>query len=69
MKEQIQELSKLKEERLLRLKQVLEFIPVSKSTWWAGCASGKFPAPIKLTERTTVWKMSDISNLIASLGV
>lgn len=33
--------------RLLRLKMVLEIIPVSKSTWWAGVKSGRFPKPVK----------------------
>lgn len=56
-------------EKLLRLKQVLEVIPVSKSAWWAGCKSGKYPAPMKLSEKTTVWKLSDLERLIASLGV
>lgn len=51
-------------ERLLRLKQVLELVPVGKSTWWAGVASGKFPAGRKLTERTTVWKESDILAIV-----
>jgi len=57
-----------KQERLLRLKQVLQIIPVSKSTWWAGCASGRFPAGTKLTERTTVWKSSEIDLIVSSLG-
>jgi prophage regulatory protein len=39
-------------------------IPVSKSSWWAGCASGRYPAPIKLGLRTTAWRVEDILNLI-----
>ena len=54
-------------ERLLRLKQVLEIIPVSKSTWWAGVKTGRFPKPSKLSERTTVWRESDIRALIETL--
>jgi predicted DNA-binding transcriptional regulator AlpA len=45
---------------LLRLPQVLALIPVSKSTWWNGVKNGKFPRPIKLTERTTCWRARDI---------
>ncbi len=52
---------------LLRLAQVLERIPVSRSHWWAGVASGKYPAAIKLSERVTVWKSADIQSLIESL--
>lgn len=53
-----------KEERLLRLKQVLERVPVSKSTWWAGCASGRFPKPIHLGPRVTCWRESEILALM-----
>lgn len=48
------------QERLLRLKQVLELIPVSKSTWWDGVKNGKFPNSIKLGARTTCWRESEI---------
>ena len=50
----------------LRLPQVLEFIPVSKSSWWAGCKNGRYPKPIKLSARTTVWRVEDIRELIES---
>jgi len=43
-------------------------IPVSKSAWWAGCKSGKYPKPVKLGVRTTAWKVEDIRALIDSLG-
>jgi len=46
--------------RYLRLPQVLERIPVSKSTWWAGVRKGFFPKPIKLSPRITVWLEADI---------
>ena len=39
-------------------------IPVSKSTWWAGVKSGRFPQPIKLGPMTTVWRVEDIRTLI-----
>lgn len=39
-------------------------IPVSKSAWWAGCASGRYPAALKLSERTTCWRVEDIRRLI-----
>lgn len=48
----------------LRLPQVLHLIPVGKSTWWAGCAEGKFPKPIKLSPRVTVWRSTDIARFI-----
>ena len=53
---------------LLRLPQVLEMIPVSKSSWWAGVASGKYPQSIKLGPRTTVWREHEILSFIESLS-
>ena len=44
-------------------------IPISKSSWWAGCASGKFPKSVKLGPRTTAWRVSDIRDLIAETAV
>jgi prophage regulatory protein len=51
-------------ERLLRIKEVLKRIPVSKSTWWAGVKSGIFPEPIHLGTRVTCWLESDIISLM-----
>ena len=52
----------------LRLPQVLAIIPISKSAWWAGCKTGRFPKPIKLGPRTTVWRAEDITALIESVN-
>lgn len=52
----------------MRLHDVLRLIPVSKSTWWDRVKAGDFPQPIHLTERTTAWRVSDISELIDRLS-
>jgi len=39
-------------------------IPVSKSTWWAGVKTGRYPQPVKLGPRITCWKVEDIRSLI-----
>ena len=39
-------------------------IPVSRSTWWHGCKTGRFPRPVKLGPRTTAWRVEDIRSLI-----
>jgi prophage regulatory protein len=39
-------------------------LPVSRSTWWAGVKTGRFPAPVKLGPRTTAWRVEDIRRLI-----
>lgn len=51
-------------DKLLRLIEVLDIIHVSKSTWWEGVKSGRFPKPIKLGPRTTCWRKSDIDKLV-----
>jgi prophage regulatory protein len=38
--------------------------PVSKSTWWQGVKSGRYPQPVKLSERCTAWRVEDILALI-----
>ena len=48
----------------MRLWQVLEVVPISKSAWGEGCKTGRFPKPVKLGPRTTVWKAEDIITLI-----
>ena len=50
--------------RLVRLAGVFDRIPVSKSTWWQGVKSGKFPKPVKLGARLTCWRESDILDLV-----
>ena len=49
--------------RLLRLSEVLQRLPVSKSTWWEGVRTGKYPQPVKLGERITCWRLEDILQL------
>ncbi len=39
-------------------------IPISKSGWWEGCRSGRYPKPQKLGPRTTCWRVEDILALI-----
>ena len=55
------------EKGLVRIRQILAPagpIPVSKSTWWAGVKDGRFPKPLKLGARVTVWRVEDIRELI-----
>lgn len=67
--------SVLSGEGLLRLKQILgdptasppvcPIIPVSKSTWWLGVRTGRFPKPVKyLGANTTAWRARDIKALV-----
>lgn len=47
---------------------ITPIIPVSKSTWWAGVKSGRYPKPVKLGPRITAWRVEDIRALIKNLG-
>jgi prophage regulatory protein len=56
--------------RFLRLRQIVGskaspgIIPISASSWWAGVKEGRFPQPIKLGPRTTVWRETDIQAML-----
>lgn len=62
----------LPETGYLRLAQIVgnkkagipAIFPVSKSTWWQGVKSGRYPKPVKLSERCTAWRVEDIRALI-----
>jgi len=52
----------------VRLHQVLNVIPLGKTCWWEGVKDGRFPKPIKLSERCTAWRVEDIRDLITRLS-
>ena len=64
----------LPETGYLRLRQIIgdskstpplvAIFPVSKSTWWAGIKSGRYPKSVKLGERITAWRVEDIRALL-----
>lgn len=56
-------MKKFPDEGLVRLKQIIRPegpLPISKSSWWAGVKSGRYPQPIKLGPRTTCWDATTI---------
>ena len=65
-------MNRISEDSFYRLKQIVgdkkneipPIIPVSPSTWWLGVKSGRYPKPIKLSEKVTVWRGSDLLALI-----
>ncbi|MGH1397654.1 MAG: helix-turn-helix transcriptional regulator [Alphaproteobacteria bacterium] len=59
-------LSILPETGFVRISTILKVFPVSRSTWWAGVKSGKYPKPVKLGEKMTAWRVEDIRALISS---
>lgn len=55
-------------DRLLRLPQVLEIVPIGKSSFWKMVAEGRAPKGIKLAARTTCWRLSEIQQFVAELA-
>ena len=60
--------SNMSQKGFLRLNQVLELLPIGKSTFWAGIKSGRFPKPVKLGPRTSAWRREDILALLEEFG-
>ena len=45
----------------LRQSQIVgNIVPVGASTLWRWVAAGTFPKPVKLSERVTAWKTSEV---------
>lgn len=72
-------MSQLPETGFVRLPQIIgdpdetppipAVIPVSKSTWWEGVRTGRYPQPVRtLGRRITAWKAEDIRELVRSLA-
>ena len=59
----------LPETGFIRLPEILKIFPVSKSTWWAGVKSGRYPQSVQLSERVTAWRVEDIRKLIENVAV
>ena len=65
--------------RLLRLKQIIgdpkanppieAIIPISKSSWWEGVKTGRYPEAIKLGANTTVWREDEADHLLPFLFI
>jgi len=44
-------------------------IPISKSSWWSGIKSGRYPQPVRsLGVRITAWRVEDIREFIEKAG-
>lgn len=69
-------MNQLPETGFLRIAQIIgnpkaqppipAIIPVSKSTWWEGVRTGRYPQPVRtLGLRITAWRVEDIRALVA----
>jgi|SaaInlStandDraft_1057018.scaffolds.fasta_scaffold885033_1 prophage regulatory protein len=55
-------MTNLPQMKILKLKEVLELISISKSTLYNEINEGRFPEPIKLSRRSVGWLIEDVYN-------
>jgi prophage regulatory protein len=56
-------------EGFIRLNRLIPgIIPYSRATIWRKVQTGDFPRPVKLSERITAWRTSDIRKWIEEQG-
>ena len=51
-------------ERLLRIRDVLQRLPISRTSLYDGIKLGLYPAPVQVGKRTVAWRESEINELI-----
>ncbi len=56
----------LPQEGFVRQPVVLKVLGISKSTLWRRIQDGVYPRPVKLSTRTSAWRVKDIRALIHS---
>ncbi len=52
-------------QRVQRAAALAKTLAVAESTIWRWTSEGKFPKPIKLGEKTTVWDLDEVEAFIA----
>ena len=55
---------KIMDEKLLKLKEVLQRLQISKSNWYDGVRRKVFPQPVRIGTRTVRWIESDIESYL-----
>jgi len=50
--------------RLIRMRELRKLIGLSHATIYRYIKNGNFPKPIKLSERSVAWRLTDIENWI-----
>lgn len=56
----IQEVQALPNEGFVRIRQVLQTFPFSRTTLWRKVKAGQFPRPRKLGPKTVVWDVGEL---------
>jgi predicted DNA-binding transcriptional regulator AlpA len=47
---------------------VAPLLPISRSSFYSGIKSRKYPAPVRLSARVSAWRVEDIRKLLESMG-
>lgn len=55
-------------DRLIRLPEVLQLIPVSRSAFYAGMKLGIYPKPKRIGKRTVAWSEAEAQACIAEMN-
>lgn len=58
----------LPKEGFVKLKLVLQLVPVSRSAWYEGQKSGIFPSSVKIGKRSSAYSVDDIRTLIEKIS-
>lgn len=67
MKKPDNAIGRLPESGFLRQSQLIPLIvPFSSATLWRMVKAGTFPAPVKLSERVTAWRVEDVRAWMAA---
>lgn len=60
-------IGRLPETGFIRKSQLIPYLlPISNTTLWRWCKEGKFPAPVQLSTRLTVWRVEDVREWLKS---
>lgn len=51
-----------------RKRGILGIVPISRAAWYAGVKDGRYPKPVKLSEKTAAWRSTDIEALVERLN-
>jgi predicted DNA-binding transcriptional regulator AlpA len=51
-----------------RKKGIPGILPMSRSSWYTGIAEGRYPAGVKLSERSVAWLEDDVLALVKKLS-
>ncbi len=60
--------SALPDDALIRLYAMMAWglVPFSSSTLWRKCRTGEFPAPLKVSNQITAWRVGDVRRWLKS---